>query len=295
MRFLRYPIPPGFDGWTVKDFARKHLGFSNRVLAQQKRVPMGITLNGVPVFTTAILRTGDTLGFALAQDGGHYPAACLPISVLFENEDFLLIDKPPRMPVHPSPGHDRDSLLNAVAYYYEQNGLSVPICPLYRLDKDTSGVIALGKHTLAVSGVSAEKTYFAVCQGSLFGCGTIDMPIGLEEGSKIKRQCGSGQRAVTHWQALERGDGHTLAAVRLETGRTHQIRMHFAHLGHPLAGDDLYGGSLQKIGRQALHCGRLLLSSRALGMEREFISDYPSDMRAAFPWLPGVEESDTIL
>lgn len=290
MRSLRYTVPPEWEGETVKTFAKKHLGFSTHVLAQQKRVSGGITLNGTPVFTTALLRAGDVLGFALSQQGGDYPAAPLPLSVVFEDEDFLLVDKPPGMPVHPSPGHDRDSLLNGVSYYYRQRGESLPICPLYRLDRDTSGLLALGKHTLAVSGTSVEKTYFALCQGRFSGSGVIDVPIGLEEGSKIKRRCASGQRAVTHWRALCGGEGHTLAAVRLETGRTHQIRVHFAYLGYPLAGDDLYGGSRQKLGRQALHCGRLALSSRALGMEREFLSDFPEDLRAAFPWLPEMKE-----
>lgn len=290
MRLLRCTVPPEWDGVTVKDFAKKHLGFSTHVLAQQKRAAGGIALNGVPVFTTAVVRAGDVLSFALAQEGKAYPACCRPFGVLWEDEDFLVADKPFGMPVHPSPGHGCDSLLNAVAYYYGQRGERLPICPLYRLDKDTSGVIALGKHTLAVSGTDVEKIYFAVCQGRLAGSGTVDEPIGLAEGSKIKRRCGCGQRAVTHWRALKSGDGHTLAAVRLETGRTHQIRVHFASLGHPLAGDDLYGGSLERIGRQALHCGRLSLSNRALGAGRAAAADFPTDMRAAFPWLPGVGE-----
>lgn len=286
MRRLCYTVPSEWEGVSLKEFAKKHLGFSTHVLAQQKRVPEGITLNGESVFTTAVLKAGDTLAFLLPQEPVEYPESCLPISVLFENDDFLLIDKPSGMPIHPSPGHDQDSLLNAVAYYYGQRGMRLPICPLYRLDKDTSGVIALGKHTLSVSGTAINKTYFAVCQGTLCGQGTIDVPIGLEEGSKIKRQCGLGQNAVTHWQAVQNEGGHTLVAVRLGTGRTHQIRVHFAHLGHPLAGDDLYGGSLQHIARQALHCGWLSLSSRALGIEQEFAAGFPSDMRAAFPWLP---------
>ena len=285
-RLLSYTVPPGWEGATVKEYAKNQLGFSTRVLARLKRTPAGVTLNGVPVFVTARLRTGDLLAFALPQEAGDYPAAPLPLSVLFENDDFLVVDKPPGMPVHPSPGHGRDSLLNAVSYYYQQRGRAWPICPLYRLYKDTSGVIALGKHKLAVSATEVGKTYFAVCQGLLFGSGVVDVPIGLEPGSRIKRQCGSGQRAVTHWQAVAQGQGHTLAAIQLETGRTHQIRAHFAYMGHPLAGDDLYGGSRELIPRQALHCGRLALSSQALSIQQEFTSDLPAQLREAFPWLP---------
>lgn len=290
MRLLRYTVPPEWEGAAIKGFARKHLGVSARVLAQLKRAPGGILLNGGAAFTTAVLHGGDVLEFSLPQEAGDYPAADLPLPVLWEDGDFLLVDKPAGMPVHPSPGHDRDSLLHAAAYYYGQKGFCPLICPLYRLDKDTTGLVALGKHSLAVSGVQAEKVYFAVCQGRLSGRGTIDVPIGLEEGSRIKRRCGAGQRAVTHWRAVAGGDGHTLLAIRLETGRTHQIRAHFAYMGCPLAGDDLYGGSLERIGRQALHCGRLRLSSRALGLSRGFTAGFPPDMGRAFPWMPEVGE-----
>lgn len=290
MRLLRFIIAPEWTGATIKEYARRELGFSTRVLAQQKRTPEGIVLNGAPAFTTARLRAGDTLEFTLLPETGDYPPVGLPVSVLFENDDFVITDKLAGMPVHPSPGHDRDSLLNALSFYYRSKGSCPLLCPLYRLDRDTSGVIALGKHTLAVSGTGAEKVYFAVCEGVLSGEGTVDVPIGLEEGSKIKRQCGKGQRAVTHWKALKSENGHTLVAVHLETGRTHQIRVHFAGMGHPLAGDDLYGGSRQIVGRQALHCGRLCLSSRALGMEQEFFADFPAELREGFPWLPPVRE-----
>lgn len=290
MRRLSYTVPPGWEGAMVKEFAKKYLGFSTRVLAGLKRVPGGITQNGEPVFTTARLQAGDVLSFTLPEETAVYPAEDLPLPIAFENQDFLLVDKPAGMPVHPSPGHDRDSLLQAVSFHYKSTGQACPICPLYRLDKDTSGLLALGKHRLAVSAVEVEKVYFAVCQGLLSGSGTVDVPISLEEGSKIKRRCGMGQRAVTHWKALAQGQGHTLMAVRLETGRTHQIRAHFAHLGFPLAGDDLYGGSRALVGRQALHCGRLRLSSRALSIEETFSSDLPAQLREAFPWLPPAEE-----
>lgn len=291
IRRLSYAIPPEWEGAAVKEFAKKALGFSTHVLAQQKRAAGGILLNGAPVFTTALLKTGDALEFCLPLSEGAYPPENLPFPVLFENVDFLVADKPAGMPVHPSPGHDRDSLLNAASFYYQARSAPCPaLCPLYRLDRDTSGAIALGKHTLAVSGTAVEKTYFALCQGSLSGRGVIDVPIGMEEGSRIKRKCGSGQRAVTRWEALERAGGHTLLKIRLETGRTHQIRVHFSHLGYPLAGDNLYGGSPSLMGRQALHCGILCMKSPALRLDRAFTAPFPPDMKKAFPWLPDIEE-----
>lgn len=230
---------------------------------------------------------GGVLELRLPAEDVFYEAVAGPLSILYEDEDYLIVDKPPGMPIHPSPGHDRDSLLNRVAYYYGKTGQTPAFRPLYRLDRDTSGLVAVGKHRLAVSSAQQEKRYLAVCEGFLSGCGTVDVPIGLEAGSKIKRCCGAegAQPAVTHWRALAQRDGHTLLELRLETGRTHQIRVHMAFLGHPLAGDDLYGGSCTRIARQALHCGRLLLSSRALQVSRLFSAPFPGDLLQSFPWL----------
>lgn len=290
-RLLEYLISPECGGLTVKDFSKKRLDFSTRVLAELKRED-GILKNGASCRVTEKLLAGDRLVFRLPEEQKEYPAAPLPLKILFENEDYLIVDKPPAMPIHPSPGHDRDSLLNAVAFHYQETGQSCLFRPLYRLDRDTGGVIAVGKHRLAVSAAQVEKRYFAVCEGLLSGEGIIDLPIGLRPGSKIVRECGSGAPAVTHWKAIRSENGCTLLSLRLETGRTHQIRAHLSAVGHPLAGDDLYGGSRELIGRQALHCGWVRLRCPALGMDRDFIADFPLDFRAAFPWLP---ELKTIL
>lgn len=280
---LRYIIPPDWDGAAVRGFAKGFLGLSTRALAGQK-FEGGILLNGRPCHTDQALRQGDELAFVLPAEPMPYLPAELPLEVLYEDEDFLIIDKPPGMPVHPSPGHDSDSVLNAAAFYFQRGGVSHRVRPLYRLDKDTSGALVLGKHRIA-AGAGTRKEYLAVCEGELSGAGTIHEPIGLMEGSKIVRACGAGQDAVTHFQALGSSGGHTLVRLRLETGRTHQIRVHMAHIGHPLAGDDLYGGSRERIGRQALHCRRLELKCRALGMDRTFLAPAPGDMLGAFPEL----------
>lgn len=286
-RTLSYAIPPEWQGRPVKDFLRRQLGLSARALAELKRLEGGLTLNGKPCRSVDPLPAGGVLELRLPAEDVFYEAAAGPLSILYEDEDYLIVDKPPGMPIHPSPGHDRDSLLNRVAYYYGKTGQTPAFRPLYRLDRDTSGLVAVGKHRLAVSSAQQEKRYLAVCEGFLSGCGTVDVPIGLEVGSKIKRCCGTegAQPAVTHWRALAQRDGHTLLELRLETGRTHQIRVHMVFLGHPLAGDDLYGGSCTRIARQALHCGRLLLSSRALQVSRLFSAPFPGDLLQSFPWL----------
>lgn len=286
-RTLSYAIPPEWQGRPVKDFLRRQLGLSARALAELKRLEGGLTLNGKPCRSVDPLPAGGVLELRLPAENVFYEPVAGPLSILYEDEDYLIVDKPPGMPIHPSPGHDRDSLLNRVAYYYGKTGQTPAFRPLYRLDRDTSGLVAVGKHRLAVSSAQQEKRYLAVCEGFLSGCGTVDVPIGLEVGSKIKRCCGTegAQPAVTHWRALAQREGHTLLELRLGTGRTHQIRVHMAFLGHPLAGDDLYGGSCTCIARQALHCGRLLLSSRALQVSRLFSAPFPGDLLQSFPWL----------
>lgn len=286
-RTLSYAIPPEWQGRPVKDFLRRQLGLSARALAELKRLEGGLTLNGKPCRSVDPLPAGGVLELRLPAENVFYEPVAGPLSILYEDEDYLIVDKPPGMPIHPSPGHDRDSLLNRVAYYYGETGQTPAFRPLYRLDRDTSGLVAVGKHRLAVSSAQQEKTYLAVCEGFLSGCGTVDVPIGLEVGSKIKRCCGTegAQPAVTYWRAIAQREGHTLLELRLETGRTHQIRVHMAFLGHPLAGDDLYGGSCTRIARQALHCGRLLLSSRALQVSWLFSAPFPGDLLQSFPWL----------
>lgn len=285
MRTLAYDVPEHWAGGPVSLFVRRELGLSARTLAEVK-YEGGIRVNGIPCHANAGLCPGDRLELRL-REALPPPAgdAGLPFPVVYEDEDYLIVQKPPGMPVHPSPGHDRDSVYTALSGWYAGSGLVCRVRPLYRLDKDTSGLLALARHR-AAAGAELGKTYLAVCQGELWGEGTVDAPIGLAEGSKIRRACGAagGQPALTHWRALARGDGHTLLALRLETGRTHQIRAHMAYLGRPLAGDDLYGGSRERMGRQALHCCTLGLCCRALGVRRWFASPLPEDMLLGFSW-----------
>lgn len=292
MRILAYTVPEDWDGVPVSVFARRYLELSSKSLSDLK-YEGGLVLDGIPCHANAILKTGSHLALHIPEETAAYPEEAGPVevtglpSIIYEDEDYLILDKPPGMPVHPSPGHDNDSAVNAVAGYYQRTGQRCRIRPLYRLDKDTSGVLVLAKHRLA-AGATAEKEYLAVCQGVLTGAGRVDVPIRLRDGSKIQRACAEGpdaQPAVTNWRALGTDGFHTLLSLRLETGRTHQIRVHMAHIGHPLAGDDLYGGGLALLPRQALHCVRLELRCKALGMEQGFAAPVPEDIRQAFPWI----------
>ena len=287
MRTLSYLVPEDWAGAPASAFARRFLELSASAWKDFK-YEGGILVNGQPCRANAVLEAGDLLALVLPEETADYPSAPLPLKILYEDGDFLLLAKPAGTPVHPSPGHDQDSLLNGLACHYQRTGQRCRMRPLYRLDRDTSGLLLFGKNRIA-AGARLEKRYLAVCQGPLAGWGTVDLPIGLEPGSKIKRACGAklaeSRPAVTHWRALAWEEGHTLLELWLETGRTHQIRVHMAALGHPLAGDDLYGGSRERSGRQALHCQALTVRCKALGWDRAFWGEPPEDLKRAFPAL----------
>lgn len=283
MRCIPIPVPPDCDGMTVRAFVRSHLGLSARVLVKQKHHENGLQCNGYPCRSIDVLHAGDVFTICIPEDAAAYEARNIPIDILYEDDDYLVVNKPPQMPVHPSPGHDSDSVLNAVAYHYQMKGMHTSFRPLYRLDRDTSGILIAAKHRLAVSSAVLQKYYYAVCEGILEGCGTIDLPIRRTEDSKITRETGGNKQAVTHWETRCRDRGHTLLRIHLETGRTHQIRVHLSHIGFPLAGDDLYGGTLNHIARQALHLAEVRLSCEILGMSRTFKAELPEDIKTSFP------------
>lgn len=283
MRMLSYAVAPEYHGMNVQTFARKILGLSARVFIKQKYVKNGMQINGVHCRSIDLLEAGDIFTISLLHEETAYEPADLPVEICWESEDYLVFNKPAGMPVHPSPGHDRDSLLNAAAHHCQRQNFLFR--PLYRLDKDTSGLVVVAKSRLAASCAALEKKYYAVCEGVLEGCGTISCAIGRKEGSKIQRETGHGDAAVTHWQAMKNDGSHSLLRLCLETGRTHQIRVHLSAMGYPLAGDDLYAGSKGTVGRQALHCKELSLHCAPLLVEREIKTPFPEDLRQAFPAL----------
>ena len=258
MRELKFKVPESLNGIKVKSFLRIYCGVSARLLIRLKKTPSGILKNGSPVRTIDILQTEDVVSIQILENREPVPPVPIPLHVLYEDEDILAVAKDSNMPIHPSPGHDCDTLANAVAQYFQQTGKSCPLRAVYRLDKDTSGIVLIAKNSYVAFALSekVKKIYTAICEGILQGEGTIDAPIRIKEGHGIQREVGEGGvHAITHWKAEKSGKCHTLLKLQLETGRTHQIRVHMSNLGHPLAGDDMYGGSKQFISRQALHCG----------------------------------------
>lgn len=254
-RKIEFIVTAEDDGKNVGEFLRKS-GASRRLITKLKRVIGGITLNGAPARTVDIVREGDTAAIEMQSGEPLDENPNLNAPIVYEDDDVVVYDKPVDMPVHPSHRHRLDTLGNLFA---AQHG-DMTFRPINRLDKDTSGLCAVAKNSFSASVLSGniEKTYFAVVCGRLSGSGRIDAPIGRCDGSVITREVRSdGQQAVTNYSVIDGNEKYTLVRIKLETGRTHQIRVHFAHIGHPLAGDDMYGGDVTDIAHQALHCGEL--------------------------------------
>lgn len=266
---------------TLQSFLVGRKGVSKRLLTKLKRREGGITRNGELIRSIDTVYSGDVIVLTLEDESFLEPNCSLSVPVVFENDSLVVFDKPADMPVHPSIKHQGDTLGNFFASRYP----GITFRAVNRLDRDTSGLCMVAKDALAAKLLqgSCEKVYFAAVCGSIPESGTIDAPIARERESIIVRCVrGDGQRSVTHYKRLEAGEKYSLAEVVPETGRTHQIRVHFSYIGAPLAGDDLYGGNREDIGRQALHCGKMTFTDPATGERITVSSEIPEDMRKLF-------------
>lgn len=258
----------------LEDFLIKDAGVSKRLISRLKRTENGITRNGSLIRTIDTVNTGDIVILQFQDTKILEPNFRLGVPIAFENENLVVFDKPVGMPVHPSIKHQGDTLGNFFAAKYPD----ITFRPVNRLDRDTSGLCITAKNAFAAAALqnSVKKVYYAVVTGYIDGEGTIDAPIAREKDSIIKRTVRQdGQRAVTHYKAIK----YSLIEIKLETGRTHQIRVHFAYIGHPLAGDDLYGGSTEDICCQALHCGLLCFREPLTGKEITVTSPLRDDIQ----------------
>jgi len=256
-------VGENFEGINVQSFLRKHCNVSARLLSRLKRTENGITRNGEHIRSIDILHSGDIVELSFPQDDINILPVEMPLDIVYEDSELIVINKPPYMPVHPVHDHQLDTLANAVIYYSRSKGENYAFRAVNRLDRDTSGLVLIAKTGYAHTYLAkhTEKLYTALCEGEISGSGTIDAPIRLKEGHTIQRETGEGGvRAVTHYKAVKYMYGHTLLELTLETGRTHQIRTHLSSIGHPLAGDDMYGGSLEYFQRQCLHCSKLFFT-----------------------------------
>jgi len=280
MRELKFVVPEVEDGSGAGAFLRKK-GFSMRLIRRLK-AEGGITRDGETLRTRDPLRPGDVITVTMGAERGLTPNADVNARVVYRDEDVIVFDKAPFVPVHPSMGHYSDTLGNLFSHLVPDTAFR----PINRLDRNTSGlcVCAENEWAAALLANTLDKTYYAATDGEMYDSGVIDAPIGREDGGIIKREVRpDGERAVTLYRPIFCGGGHTLYEVKLLTGRTHQIRVHFSHIKRPLCGDDMYGGDCSGINRQALHCGRISFALPASGEKTELVSPFPEDIARLFP------------
>lgn len=279
---ISYTIPPELDGQTVQTFLRRDCGMSWRMVVKLKRVENGILLDGVHARTIDRLLAGQTLTVTMPTDAVRIEGADIPLDIAYEDDDLLVINKPPYLAVHPSAGKTDPTLANAVVAYYEKKGQPLSFRPLNRLDRNTSGLLLAAKnpHVAFVMTGVCKKEYIAVVRGELRGNGTIDQPIRVKEGCAITREVGDGGKdSVTHWRSLATDGEISVLSVVIDTGRTHQIRVHMSWLGYPLVGDTMYGTD-ESFPRHALHCARVTFIHPMTGESVDLTAPLPEDIRA---------------
>ena len=279
MREIIFKIDDKNSGLMIRDFLR-NFGVSSALLTKLKQDENGIKLNGKFAKAIEILKSGDNLTINI-KNSGKMPEKfeCENVKVAYNDEDILVLNKPPLMPVHESRNHRGDTLANVAACYMESD---CAFRAVYRLDRDTSGLVLIAKNELAASKLAGKikKDYYAVVSGKFEGRGTIDLPIRRVQESIIERGVfDDGERAITHYEAIKTDGENTLLKLNLETGRTHQIRVHFSHLCAPLLGDTLYGGNCEKINRQALHCKTIYFTHPITHEKITVDSDFPKDFK----------------
>lgn len=283
MRTLEFSVGEEYEGKKLYSFLKGSVHLSTKLVRSLKRTENGLLVNGVHARTVDLLKAGDLVSINIPEDEKTaVPGSVMP-EVIYEDSDVLVVNKPPYMPIHESHNHQGDTLANSVCGYLSKKGLSCSFRAVGRLDKGTSGLVvcALNSHAAARLSGRIEKTYFALATGRFEGSGTIDKPIFRPDPMKTFRTADDrGDRAVTHWEALKTGEKLSLLKIRLETGRTHQIRVHFAFLGAPLLGDRMYGEAREDITHQALHCGAVSFIQPVTGEKITCTAPLPADMEA---------------
>lgn len=288
-RTISYDIDSHSEGLRVEQFLRRK-GYSAQNLSTIKRMPESILVNGVHYYMKQTLKAGDRLLVRIqeTESSRNIPPVCAPLSVVYEDEDLIVINKPAGMPIHPSLNNYTNSLANALAWYYQQQGKPFIFRCCNRLDRDTSGLTVVAKHLVSGNILSTmtkkkevRREYLAVVRGHIVPeSGTISAPLARKGGTIIERvvDFDRGEPAVTHYRLVREANGHSLVALQLETGRTHQIRIHLKHLGFPLVGDYLYNPDMEYISRQALHSFRLSFPHPITGEAMDFTAPLPEDM-----------------
>lgn len=291
-RIFHYQITENERGTTVLDFLRKK-GFSRHILSSMKADKEALTRNGQRIGGREQLLAGDYFRVRLLEtvDSDGIIPVSMPLSILYEDEDILVINKPADMPVHPSIGNYTNTLANGVAAYLDAKDEHSPFRCINRLDRDTSGALILAKNAFSAAVLSTQmrnrqirRTYLAVVEGITPPNGTISAPISRVDDSVIERHVDflRGEPAVTHYERLEVKNEHSLLEIHLETGRTHQIRVHMGYIGHPLPADYLYHPVYDCFKRQPLHSLQLEFRHPVTNKPMCLLAPVSEDMCNAF-------------
>lgn len=264
---LTYTIQENDTYQNVKEVLKAYFGISERLLLKLKNTK-NILLNGNPTYVTNNVHIGDEIQVIIdfIEDNDNIVPTQMNIDIVYEDDCYLIVNKSPNMAVHPSMLHFENSLSNGIRYYFNTINLHKKIRPVNRLDKDTSGLVVFAKNEYIqeclvsqMKSKNMKKTYIAICKGIFdVKTGTINLPIARKPGSIIERCIdSSGDIAITHYKVLAEHADSSVVQCTLETGRTHQIRVHLAAMHHPIIGDSLYGDANQIVKRQLLHAYKL--------------------------------------
>ena len=274
----------------VKDILVSNFNISHRLLVKLKK-ENAIFLNKKNVGINFPVNKGDiiSVSFSYEEDNSNILPKKMPLDIICEDECYIVVNKPAGIPVHPSMSHYEDSLSNGIRYYFDTIGLKKKIRPVNRIDKDTSGLVVFAKNEYVqemlirqMASKDFKKEYIAIVKGFFDSKkGTINNPIARKENSIIERcvdECG--QASITHYEVMKEIPHKNISIVKctLETGRTHQIRVHMSYIGHPLLGDDLYGGDMELIARQALHSYKICFVHPITNKTVTYEAPMPNDL-----------------
>lgn len=278
---LIFTVPEEYNNAKAIDFFKGYCNLSSRMITRLKQEKDGILMDGKILRTIDFVYTGKMVEINMPDEDSQIVPINGSLDIAYEDEHILIVNKPPSMPVHPVKQHQNDTLANIVTFYMQSKGENYVFRAHNRLDKDTSGLVVIAKDRYCANCLKnkVDKIYYALCHGKIEHDGTVRAPIGLKEDSKMVRHIlNHGTPAITHYEVIESNDIFSFIKLRLETGKTHQIRCHMASLGHPLLGDDLYGGSLELIKRQTLHCGDITFIHPISGDKISVKRKIPDDM-----------------